>query len=85
MKSLAASPTYARDAARNVPGITAIFWIISLLSTARGESTSDYLVYQINPYVAVMVGCLGLIIGCVCYLTVALRDLPGDGQRLSLQ
>jgi uncharacterized membrane-anchored protein len=49
------------SAVRKVPEITAIFWIIKLLSTAMGESTSDYLVFQINSYVAVVCGCLGLI------------------------
>ena len=37
-----------------------MFWIIKLLSTAMGESTSDYLVFQIDPYVAVVLACLGL-------------------------
>lgn len=39
-----------------VPEITVFFWIVKLLSTAMGESTSDFLVYQINPYVAVILG-----------------------------
>lgn len=45
-----------------VPEVTVYFWIIKLLSTAMGESTSDYLVYQINPYVAVGVACIALAI-----------------------
>jgi uncharacterized membrane-anchored protein len=45
-----------------VPEITIYFWIVKLLSTAMGESTSDYLVYQIDPYVAVVLGCLGLLV-----------------------
>jgi uncharacterized membrane-anchored protein len=45
---------------RKVPEITVYFWIVKLLTTAMGESTSDYLVYQINPYIAVVLGCLGL-------------------------
>ena len=45
-----------------VPEITVYFWIVKLLSTAMGESTSDYLVFQIDPYVAVVLGCLGLVI-----------------------
>ena len=45
-----------------VPELTAMFWIIKLLSTAMGESTSDYLVFQIDPYVAVVLACLGLVI-----------------------
>ncbi len=45
-----------------VPEITAWFWIIKLLSTAMGESTSDYLVFHINPYVAVVLGTAGLLV-----------------------
>lgn len=44
-----------------VPELTLLFWVIKLLSTAMGESTSDYLVFHINPYVAVVLGCLGLV------------------------
>jgi uncharacterized membrane-anchored protein len=36
--------------------IGAIFWAIKLLTTAFGESTSDYLVHNVNPYLAVMGG-----------------------------
>ena len=35
-----------------------------------GESTSDYLVYQINPYVAVALGCLGLAVALILQLLV---------------
>jgi len=45
-----------------VPELTVMFWIIKLLSTAMGESTSDYLVFQIDPYVAVVLACVGLVI-----------------------
>lgn len=38
--------------------ITAVFWVIKLLSTAMGESVSDALVYSINRYLAVLVGLL---------------------------
>jgi len=55
---------------RKVPQITIIFWIIKLLSTAMGESTSDYLVYHINPYIAVALGCIGLIASLVLQLLV---------------
>lgn len=30
--------------------IAAIFWVTKLLTTALGESTSDYLVHTVNPY-----------------------------------
>jgi uncharacterized membrane-anchored protein len=36
-----------------------------------GESTSDYLVYQINPYVAVVLGCIGLAVALL--LQILLR------------
>jgi len=68
-RSEAAPPLHpALQAMRKVPEITAIFWIIKLLSTAMGESTSDYLVYQINPYVAVALGSLGLAVALILQL-----------------
>lgn len=57
-------------AMRKVPEVTIYFWIIKLLSTAMGESTSDYLVYHINPYIAVAFGCIGLIASLVLQLLV---------------
>ncbi len=50
---------------RKVPEVTAYFWIIKLLTTAMGESTSDYLVYHINPYIAVILGGIGLVVALV--------------------
>ena len=58
----------ARSTLRKVPELTLYFWIVKLLSTAMGESTSDYLVYHINPYLAVAVGCLGLLVALVIQL-----------------
>jgi len=43
--------TVARRLLR-VPEITLYFWIIKGLSTAMGESTSDYLVKAMDPVVA---------------------------------
>jgi uncharacterized membrane-anchored protein len=65
----------AMRAMRKVPEITIYFWIIKLLSTAMGESTSDYLVYHINPYIAVAFGCIGLIASLVLQLLVR-RYIP---------
>jgi uncharacterized membrane-anchored protein len=45
-----------------VPEITAIFWLAKILTTAMGESTSDYLVLRINPYIAVTLGAVGLAV-----------------------
>ena len=46
-----------------VPEITALFWVTKLLTTAMGESTSDYLVHTVNPYLAVIGGFVGVIVG----------------------
>jgi uncharacterized membrane-anchored protein len=45
-----------RRAALRVPEITAYFWAVKALSTAFGESTSDYLVHAIDPVLAVGIG-----------------------------
>ena len=58
----------ARPGLLKVPELTLLFWVIKLLSTAMGESTSDFLVFKINPYVAVVAGCLGLVVALVLQL-----------------
>jgi uncharacterized membrane-anchored protein len=57
-------------ALRKVPEVTIYFWIVKLLTTAMGEATSDYLVYHINPYVAVIVGFVGLIVSLILQFSV---------------
>jgi len=47
--------------ALRVPEITVYFWLIKALSTAMGESTSDYLVHAINPVLAVGLGLIGFL------------------------
>lgn len=42
--------------ALRVPQITVMFWLIKGLSTAMGESTSDYLVHAMPPVLAVLLG-----------------------------
>jgi uncharacterized membrane-anchored protein len=39
-----------------VPEITVLFWVVKGLSTALGESTSDYLVHSLHPVPAVGLG-----------------------------
>ncbi len=51
-----ADPVSRRQALLRVPRITAWFWAIKGLSTAMGESTSDYLVHRLDPPVAVVIG-----------------------------
>ena len=60
----------AMRAMRKVPEVTIYFWIIKLLTTAMGESTSDYLVYHINPYIAVILGGVCLLASLVLQLLV---------------
>src|SRR5438270_13903569 len=71
VRSGAAQPLHrVLRAMRKVPEITVYYWIIKLLSTAMGESTTDYLVLQINPYVAVALGCIGLTVALILLLLV---------------
>lgn len=50
------APHRAIQALRKVPEVTIYFWIIKLLTTGMGETSSDYLVRTLNPYVAVALG-----------------------------
>src|SRR5258708_35220046 len=45
-----------RHAFSKVPEITAFFWIVKALTTAMGESTSDFLVHSLVPEIAVVLG-----------------------------
>lgn len=47
---------------RKVPEITLIFWVVKLLTTAMGEAASDFLVFKINPYLAVLIGGIALAV-----------------------
>ena len=60
----------SRSAIRKVPEITLIFWMVKLLSTAMGEATSDFFVIKINPYIAVMLGGLVLLIALLIQFSV---------------
>jgi uncharacterized membrane-anchored protein len=55
--------------ALRVPSITAMFWLLKGLSTAMGESTSDYLVHSLSPELAVVLGFLAF----VCALVLQFR------------
>jgi uncharacterized membrane-anchored protein len=54
-----------RTAALRVPEITAYFWIAKGLSTALGESTSDYLVRVLGPIPAVGLGFVAFVASLV--------------------
>src|ERR1035437_5345126 len=55
---------------RKVPEITLLFWVIKVLTTAMGEATSDFLVFQIDPVIAVILGAIGLAIAMTLQLLV---------------
>jgi uncharacterized membrane-anchored protein len=48
-----------------VSEITVLFWLIKGLSTAMGESTSDYLVHAMAPELAVVLGFAGFVVALV--------------------
>jgi len=58
------------QALRKVPEVTVYFWIIKLLTTGMGETTSDYLVRQLNPILAVAIGGIGLAVALVLQFLV---------------
>jgi uncharacterized membrane-anchored protein len=69
------TPTHVRATwlttlgALRVPAtITAIFWLLKLLSTAMGESTSDYLVHRLHPVPAVALGFVGFAVALLLQL-----------------
>ena len=48
-----------------VPEVTAFFWIVKALTTAMGESTSDFLVHKLVPEIAVVLGGIGLVVALI--------------------
>jgi uncharacterized membrane-anchored protein len=50
--------------------ITVWFWVIKILTTAMGESTSDYLVHRFNPYLVVIGGFAVFVAALAVQLTV---------------
>jgi uncharacterized membrane-anchored protein len=63
-------PENTKQLLTKVPEITIYFWIIKLLSTAMGEATSDYLVFHINQYLAVILGTVGFIVALILQFKV---------------
>ncbi|MGH8960044.1 MAG: COG4705 family protein [Jatrophihabitantaceae bacterium] len=57
--------TTGRTLAVKVPEVTAFFWLVKALTTAFGESASDFMVHSMNPVVAVLIG---FVVFCVALL-----------------
>jgi uncharacterized membrane-anchored protein len=65
-----AQPAGRQFAASKVPEVTVYFWIIKILSTGMGETTSDFMVHNYNPYLAVVVGAVGFAIAMALQFSV---------------
>jgi uncharacterized membrane-anchored protein len=63
------------NALQRVPEITVLFWIIKLLTTGMGETTSDYLAHQMNPIFAVALAGSGLTVALLIQFA-ARRYIP---------
>lgn len=64
------SQAQAPRALSKVPRVTVYFWVIKILTTAMGESTSDYLVHRFNPYVAVIGGFFAFVVAIAIQFNV---------------
>ena len=60
----------ARTAVSKVPEVTVWFWIVKVLSTAMGESISDYSVHRLNPYFAVFLGFVAFCVAIIAQFSV---------------
>ena len=52
-----------------VPEIIALFWVVKVLTTALGESVSDYSVHKFDPVLAVMAGFVVFVAALVLQLS----------------
>jgi len=64
------SQFFSKATLRKVPEVIVIFWLIKLLTTAMGESTSDFLVHVLDPVIAVAIGAIGFAIAIVLQFSV---------------
>jgi uncharacterized membrane-anchored protein len=58
-----------------VPEITALFWIVKVLTTGMGETTSDFFVRSVDPVIAVAVGFAIFVVAVVIQFRVS-RYIP---------
>jgi uncharacterized membrane-anchored protein len=65
----------SRKTFMKVPEVAVLFWLTKLLTTAMGESTSDYLVKVINPVGAVGIGTL-VLLGVITFQLGKDRYIP---------
>lgn len=58
-----------------VPELTVMFWVVKLLSTGVGETSSDYLVKTLDP-VPVVLAAAGVFVACFAVQFTARRYVP---------
>jgi uncharacterized membrane-anchored protein len=56
--------------AKKVPELTIFFWVIKVLTTGMGETTSDYFVHSYDPYLVVALGAAALAIAILWQLNL---------------
>ncbi len=64
------APVTASHRSRKVPEVRFSFWGVKLLTTAMGEAVSDFLVYHMNPYLAVGLGALLFVVALFIQITL---------------
>lgn len=57
-----------RLAGSKVPEVVALFWVTKALTTAFGESTSDWMVRALSPIPAVLLGFIGFVVALAIQL-----------------
>ncbi len=65
----------SRAAASKVPEVTVLFWVVKILTTGMGETTSDFLVHQFEPEIALTLGFAVLLISLLLQFSVR-RYIP---------
>ncbi|MFB9712812.1 hypothetical protein [Arthrobacter methylotrophus] len=65
----------SRASASKVPEVTVLFWVVKILTTGMGETTSDFLVHQFEPEIALALGFAALLISLLLQFSVR-RYIP---------
>jgi len=64
----------AQQLAKKVPELTIYFWVIKVLTTGMGETTSDFFVHRYNPYLVVVLGAAALAVSLIWQLYIRRYD-----------
>ena len=68
---------------RKVPEVTAAFWVAKVLTTGMGEATSDFLVHQLGPLVAVLLGAFAFVVAQCRQLSIPRYDACLAGRPMT--